>query len=197
MTASTRIEIDAALFVELMAELARRGRGIRESGAFLLCGASGDQASCGEWQRVTAIAYYDELDPDCLTGAITFTGDGYTALTATCRRDGLQIVADIHTHPGRWVGQSHTDAAHPMVALPGHVAIIAPHYARRAVKLTDLGVHHYHGNGQWTARYHDDIETVLRVVSQPEPRRLARALRRLAALMRRVLHLLSLRRYRP
>ncbi|MGH3302825.1 MAG: hypothetical protein ACRDOK_14300 [Streptosporangiaceae bacterium] len=147
---------------------------------------------------MTAIAYYDDLDPDCLTGAITFTGNGYTALAATCRRDGLQIAADIHTHPGRWVGQSQTDATHPMVALPGHVAIIAPHFAQRAVQLTDLGVHHYQGNGQWTARYRSDVETVLRVaVSRSEPRRLARALRRITALARRVLHLLSLRRHRP
>ena len=43
--------------------------------------------------------YYDDLDPGSFTGGITFTADGYTALAALCRRDGLWVAADIHTHP--------------------------------------------------------------------------------------------------
>lgn len=164
-----RLEIEPALFAGLMSELARRGGGRRESGAFLLTNATSEPVDSG-WQPVTAIAYYDDLDPGCLTGNITFTADGYTTLAARCRRDGLQIAADIHTHPGRVVRQSQTDAAHPMVALPGHFALIVPRYARWPVEISDLGAHRYHGGGQWTSRYGSDVASIMRLTEhRPAP----------------------------
>ena len=115
--------------------------------------------------QVVAVAYYDDLDPGCLTGGITFTADGYTALAALCRRDGLQVVADIHTHPGRNVRQSPTDAAHPMTALPGHIALIAPHYARGATSPADLGVHVLQTGGQWQSAYGRDAARIVQLTS--------------------------------
>lgn len=53
------------------AELAHRGNGERESGAFLLTPPATPRARAR--QRVIAVAYYDDLDPQCLTGGITFT----------------------------------------------------------------------------------------------------------------------------
>ena len=49
----------------------------------------------GVRQRVIAVAYYDDLDPHCLTGGITFTANGYTALAMLCRRDGLRVSAAV------------------------------------------------------------------------------------------------------
>lgn len=144
-----RLSIDSALFDTLIAELARRGDGRRESGAFLLTARQNPQRLP---QSVTAVAYYDDLDPASLTGMITFGADGYTALAARCRRDGLRVVADIHTHPGRRVAQSLTDATHPMLAVDGHVALIAPHYAHHVTAAADLGVH-VREHGRWTSSY--------------------------------------------
>jgi hypothetical protein len=185
-----RLEIGAALFAELMSELARRGGGTRESGAFLLTNSAPQPAdvggAAGGWQAVTAVAYYDDLDPGCLTENITFTADGYTALAALCRRGGLQIAADIHAHPDRWVRQSQTDAAHPMVALPGHLALIVPHYARWPVQISDLGAHHYHGGGKWTFRYGSDVASVLRLAEhRPAPATIRRLVLRAIGLLRR------------
>jgi hypothetical protein len=196
-----RLEIEAALFAELMSELARRGRGTRESGAFLLTNPASQPADVGGtdggWQAVTAVAYYDDLDPGCLTGNITFTADGYTALAALCRRDGLQIAADIHAHPGRWVRQSQTDAAHPMVALPGHLALIVPHYARWPVEISDLGAHHYRGGGKWTSRYGSDVASVLRLAGhRPAPITIQRLVRRVIGLLRQIRPKLTLWRSR-
>ncbi|HUZ56019.1 MAG TPA: hypothetical protein VMU94_26275 [Streptosporangiaceae bacterium] len=163
-----RLEIGAALFVDLMSELARRGGGTRESGAFLLQDAHPELAGDGAgWQAVTAVAYYGDLDPGSLTGNITFSASGYTALASRCRAEGWRIAADIHTHPGRWVHQSHTDATHPMVALPGHVALIAPSFAQGPVAISDLGAHVYQGNGQWTSRFGPDVARVLRLTETP------------------------------
>ena len=36
------------------------------------------------------------------------------------------MIGDVHTHPGRGVHQSGIDAANPMVAQKGHVALIVP-----------------------------------------------------------------------
>jgi hypothetical protein len=193
------LEIDAEMFAGLISELARQGGGTRESGAFLLANTAADPACFdGGWQKVTAIAYYDTLDPGSLTGNIAFTADGYTALAALCRRDGLQIAADIHTHPGRHVRQSHTDAAHPMVALPGHIALIAPRFAEGTIEISDLGAHHYHGDGQWTSRYGGDVASILRVTEkQAGPARAARPFRRAAVPFRRIRRLLTTRKPRP
>jgi hypothetical protein len=147
------IEMDARLFRGLMAELARRGHGGRESGAFLLStnGTQTHSRPRGSRPIVTKVAYYDDLDPASLTGGITFGADGYSALNAICRRGQLQVVADVHTHPRVWVGQSETDAGHPMSAVAGHVALIAPNFARGRVRPEDLGVHVLDGSGQWAS----------------------------------------------
>ena len=158
------LTMEKSLFTWLAGELARRGRGERETGAFLLARAGHPQ---GESRRpqVVAVAYYDDLDPGCLAGGITFTADGYTALAALCRRDGLQVVADIHTHPGRNVRQSSTDAGHPMTAMPGHIALIAPCYASGVTSPAELGVHVLQAGGQWQSAYGADAARIVQLTS--------------------------------
>jgi len=174
------LTIEKSLFTRLAGELARRGRGERETGAFLLARAGHPQ---GESRRpqVVAVAYYDDLDPGCLTGGITFTADGYTALAALCRRDGLQVVADIHTHPRRNVRQSPTDADHPMRAMPGHIALIAPRYASGVTSPADLGVHVLQAGGQWESAYGPDAARIVQLTS---PRSAASRLQAVARWLR-------------
>ncbi|MFC8851488.1 hypothetical protein ACFT5D_00265 [Streptomyces sp. NPDC057144] len=175
-----RLVFDASMFRGLMRELARRGAGRRESGAFLL--TDRDHPADRLPQPVTAIAYYDDLDPGCLTGAITFRADGYTALAARCRREGLRVVGDIHTHPSERVAQSRTDAANPMVALDGHVALIAPRYASGVTDAGALGVY-VRESGGWFSSFGPQSAALVRIRTHRLPRlRWARLLtRRLAA----------------
>ncbi len=144
----------------LLAELARRGQGRREAGAFLLTDRSHPTTVLP--QPVTAIAYYDDLDPDCLTGSITFHANGYSALNALCRQRGVRAIGDIHTHPGRGVGQSRIDAANPMIALPGHIALIAPRFAIGVTSISELGVH-VRGNGTWTSYFDGDTALIIHI----------------------------------
>jgi hypothetical protein len=177
------LRIDAHLFQALTTELARRGGGRRESGAFLLASTAPEASHHDGRHVVTAIAYYDDLDPTCLTGGITFTADGYTALAALCRRDRVRAVADIHTHPRDRVCQSPIDSAHPMIALPGHIALIAPHYAQGAIGVRDLGAHVLGVAGRWTSFYGDDVATVVHL-TRPGPVSRARAWARRARQLR-------------
>ncbi|MET7951273.1 hypothetical protein [Micromonospora sp. NPDC005324] len=155
-----RLTIEPGTFDVLLAGLAERGQGHRESGAFLLTDRAHPDNELP--QPVTAIAFYDDLDPDCLTGRIDFHAAGYTALQDLCRRDGLRVVGDIHTHPAHRVQQSGIDAAHPMVARDGHVALIAPHFAADVTDVSQLGVH-LRVSGNWVSFYAEQAAELLLV----------------------------------
>ena len=152
-----RIEIGRALWEEMRAELARRGGGLRESGAFLLADPRNGP------RRVRRVAYYDDLDPGSLIGNIRFRAAGYAKLWDICDEEGLRVIGDVHTHPSGRVGQSATDRGNPMIARDGHVAIVMPDYAARPVGARDVGVHEYHGDSGWQSRFGDEAERALRI----------------------------------
>lgn len=143
----SRVRIAPDGWAELLAELRRRGRGNRESGAFLLAGA-GARAT----RTVTRVVYFDDVDPTCLTGGITIQSSGFTALWKICSEHGLRVVADVHTHPSEFINQSDIDRANPMIATRGHVAIIVPRFASHSVGAADCGVHVYRGAYEWDAK---------------------------------------------
>lgn len=154
------LTFDATTFKEMIRELADRGQSEREAGAFLL--TDRDHPADALPQPVTAVAYYDDLDPDCLTGGITFHATGYTALNALCRSNALRVVGDIHTHPYRGIGQSRTDSTHPMVALDGHIALIAPFFAVDVTSAADLGVH-IRQEGGWASFYGERAAAIVHI----------------------------------
>lgn len=142
-----RLACRSALWRAGLAELARRGAGEHESGAFLL----GVQRKAGRARRrvVHRFVYYDDLDPHCLeTGIVVFDGRGYAPLWSLCRETRLQVVADVHTHPGE-ARQSGADRCNPMIATRGHVAIIVPNFAQRAIEAASLGIYEYLGSHEW------------------------------------------------
>ena len=140
-----RISVSVWLWARLLSDLRRRGDGRRESGAFLLGHSDGLRG------RITTYRCYDDLDPDALnSGAVTFHAKGYAALWQVCREKALEVLADIHTHPGRCVEQSSIDRRHPMVPIVHHTALIAPCYGRASRwSLKGVGVYEYLGEFKW------------------------------------------------
>jgi proteasome lid subunit RPN8/RPN11 len=124
--------------------LRSRSAGERESGAFLL----GPQNGAA---RVTAFVCYDDLDPDAYqSGSIAFHATGYAALWRHCAEHKLQVIADVHTHPGASVRQSWIDQKNPMIPTVGHTALILPNYGRTPWwTLKHAGVYEYLGNFNW------------------------------------------------
>jgi hypothetical protein len=147
----------------LIGSLADRGRGTREAGAFLL-GLPADKR-----RRVVTVAFYDDLDPNSLRGNIAFSRDGFASLNDLCRQQGLAVLADVHTHPTRWVAQSETDRTNPMVRIAGHVALIIPNYARGRIRPHDTGVHIYEGNHRWVSRFGRDASDLLTLTWWSKP----------------------------
>jgi len=183
---TARIRLDGDLWNNLLVELSARGAGTRESAAFLLV-PKGDTAVPTE--VVTEIVYLDDLDATCLTGGITFSAEGQSKLLALCRVRGLKVVADVHTHPGPWVEQSRIDAAHPMVAVTGHVALIVPNYGQHQPGLEDVGVHIYIGDGRWDSTFGLEVHDLVELREKPSSAHesCGRALSRLIAGLMRVL----------
>jgi hypothetical protein len=139
------LTVSLLLWKRVLMELRARGKGRRESGAFLL------GKRHGNGRRITQFICYDDLDPRAYqSGAITFHAAGYAALWTLCRESNLQVLADVHTHPGTWVQQSGTDRCNPMVPLVGHTAIILPNFGAAPWWTTKAaGVYEYLGNFTW------------------------------------------------
>ncbi len=128
----------------LLAGLRRSGRRCsRESGAFLLGKRRDGRA------RVSTFVLYDELDPHSLdSGIVHIDGRYFGELWEQCRARELEVVADVHTHPGA-ADQSSSDRANPMVSTKGHIAIIVPNFAAGAVRRSSLGIFRYEGAKTW------------------------------------------------
>jgi proteasome lid subunit RPN8/RPN11 len=139
------LKIQLSLWQTLLAELRRRGDGERESGGFFLAVAG--------TREIQKFICYDDLDPLALeTGIITFHAAGFVKLWNHCQCNGLSVVADVHTHPTGWTGQSESDRTHPMVALKGHIALILPDYAApNDLPLNGASIYEYRGSHKWKA----------------------------------------------
>lgn len=138
-----KLRIRRADWTTMLDELAIRGEGRRESGAFLLGRRRGRRP------RVELIVYFDDLEPDSLNGAVHLTTTAYSRLWAMCRELRVEVLADVHTHPGRSVCQSHIDQDNPLVAQRGHVAVIVGDYAQQPARLAQVGIYEYRGDDGW------------------------------------------------
>jgi proteasome lid subunit RPN8/RPN11 len=147
MRPSRRLSCRRRLWTRLLLALRERGEGRRESGAFLLGRRVGDR------RVVQEFILYDDVDPGALQGIIVFDASRMDAVWRRCRELGLEVIADVHTHPGGY-GQSATDQAHPMIPQAGHLALIVPRFASELVGPGSVGVYEYLGRGAW--RDHSD-----------------------------------------
>lgn len=137
------LAIPGPLWKDLIGELHRRTQGRHESGAFLL------GRSDGAGRRVERVVYYDDLDPHAYrTGIVILHAASFGLLWDLCLASGLSVVADIHVH-SEGAGQSLADRNNPMIARAGHLALIAPRFARPPVLPESLGFYEYLGGHRW------------------------------------------------
>jgi hypothetical protein len=129
-----RLEFLPGVWNGLMGDLHQRGGGRRESGAFLLGQVTKDAKVVSEWVS------YEDLDPASRKHAI--------------------IRLDTSAFPRLW--QVCADRAFPMLALSGHIALIAPRFARGAVKTTDVSFNVYAGGGNWNSYFGADAASFIK-----------------------------------
>ncbi|MCC7302471.1 MAG: hypothetical protein IT233_07510 [Bacteroidia bacterium] len=138
-----KLEISQHLWTKLIGQLRTRGKGKRETGAFLLGPV--------DKNAISSFICYNDLDPHAFdSGIIIFSGNGYIPLWKHCIENSLRVWADVHTHPGAWTGQSPSDKAHPMTAQKGHIALIVPNFAKNKKQLLNgVGIYEYMGDRKW------------------------------------------------
>ncbi|MFA6087236.1 hypothetical protein [Mucilaginibacter sp.] len=150
-----QLNIDFKLWEDLIKELKLRGRGMRESGAFLLGPLSE--------REITRYICYDDLDPHALdSGIIVFDSKGFTPLWKFCKDNQLKVYADVHTHPDGWTGQSGVDKDNPMIVQSGHIALIIPRYSQVPLQgLEGVGAYIYLGSKKW--KTFDAAENIINI----------------------------------
>ena len=135
------ISISINLWYKLTTGLRHRAKGIRESGAFLV--------GKPELNIVSNVLFYDEFDKTVSdSGIIQFKGA--KVFYEYLAKEGLEVKADIHTHPTSNTNQSYSDMTHPMIRVKGHIAIIAPNYAKNFFLLPKhCAIYEYQGDYKW------------------------------------------------
>lgn len=145
MASDNLLMIRRHVWWKLVGQLRLRGRGERESGAFLLGGRARDKA------LVECFVCYDDVDPNALdTGIVIIRSQGFKRLWAICRSRGLEVLADAHTHGDDAPRQSSTDKRNPVIAESGHLALIIPSFAQISrYGLGRTAVYEYLGSYEW------------------------------------------------
>ncbi len=146
------LEFAPGVWPALMEDLRRRGRGVRESGAFLLGRQRAGVRAVTQWLP------YEQLDAGALNfDYVRLESAAFGRLWDVCAARGLEPVADVHTHPFG-PRQSGSDREHPMISLAGHVAMIVPRFAQVRVLPVDVSVNVYLGGGRWESHFEREAQ---------------------------------------
>jgi hypothetical protein len=155
------LRLSRSFWTDVAHELHRRTEGSHESGAFLLGRRSGSE------REATAAVYYEELDPHAYdSGVCVLEAAAFGRLWDRCTALGLSVVADAHVHP-RGAGQSQADRQNPMIARPGHLALILPNMAETPMRLSSIGFYEYLGDHRWRAHGGPLVARVLKIEDRP------------------------------
>ena len=155
------LRLSRVLWTGFTRELHRRTEGYHESGAFLLGHKNGHTRTAVE------PVYYDDLDPRAYeTGVCVLHADAFGQLWERCAALGLTVVADAHVH-GWKAGQSRSDRENPMIARPGHLALIFPLMARPPIRRWSLGLYEYLGDHQWRDHGGCQVSRILKIEDYP------------------------------
>ena len=79
------------------------------------------------------------------------------------RKFGLARIAQVHTHPGTWVGHSPYDDQMAYSQRTGAVSIVLPEHARKRPRLQNCGVHVRTETG-WVQIPTDEVDALIRQV---------------------------------
>lgn len=152
------IVVTRELWVQTWTGLQKRGGGVRESA----CVWGGIRSTAQDTAQ--SVVFLDDL-PGVNAGARYHQLSRKTveALFKILMTNHHMIVADIHTHPGRWVDLSPTDAEHPVEFRRGLPAMIIPNFAMNPPTLDGLGLHEYMGEGDWRRLSPAETTNVMRI----------------------------------
>jgi proteasome lid subunit RPN8/RPN11 len=76
---------------------------------------------------------------------------------------GLELIGQVHSHPGRFVGHSDGDDERALMPYEGFLSVVVPHYAQRGMRpLGICGVHVFE-NARFRRLTNAEVEALFRV----------------------------------
>lgn len=79
---------------------------------------------------------------------------------------GLELLGQVHSHPGAFVGHSDGDDEQALMPYEGFFSIVVPHYARRGMRpLTICGIHVFE-HSKFRSLEDSEVESCFRVVDE-------------------------------
>jgi len=127
------------------------------------------------WRRVEQVAYLDgvETESTAIVTTITFPNailrrGGFSVPASSMSEAGQHLgplvrIAQVHTHPGEWVGHSETDNEQAYSQHDGAVSIVLPNYGKAVRTISNVGVH-VCKNYKWRMLPAAEKEDFLRIV---------------------------------
>lgn len=76
---------------------------------------------------------------------------------------GMQLIAQIHSHPGE-AYHSQTDDAYPIVTVTGGISVVVPNFAEGGLNLTEWAVYRFLPETGWTELNQTKKETLIKLI---------------------------------
>lgn len=134
------IKADPIIVAATAERLRDCGVGRRECVTYWLAPVQSDQVLAVRHPRHAATATGYEVDGAWLT-------DLFLELSTS----RLRIAAQLHSHPGNWVGHSGIDDAFAVVEMPGLISIVVPRFAVDGISPSACGIFVLTAGGGWLA----------------------------------------------
>jgi len=126
-------------------------------------------------RRVEQVAYLDGMETEVLAVVTTLTFPkailgkaNFSVPSAAMSKAGEHLgpmarIAQVHTHPGEWVGHSFVDNELAYSHHDGALSIVLPEYGKCVKTIAEAGVHVCRG-GTWRELTKLEADRILRVV---------------------------------
>jgi proteasome lid subunit RPN8/RPN11 len=108
----------------------------------------------------------------CIAPAAETTSGSFATSSSTnarvitfLARESLELLGQVHSHPGRFVDHSHGDNERALMPFEEFMSVVVPYYGRRGMQpLTDCGIHLFR-SGAFSRLTSSEVECRFRIVS--------------------------------
>ena len=163
LLAIRRIVVPQAVVNEVQEFLREAGTSENEAVGFWAGKADGETFRV----RAAVIPNQDAVSTEDGEVAVILSGDELFRMNVWLYRNGLTLVAQIHSHPGD-AYHSETDDEFAVMTRVGGLSIVVPDFAREDFTLTGAAVHRLGPDGTWSRLSNDEAVALIHVVESDE-----------------------------
>src|SRR5579872_1959831 len=114
----------------------------------------------GDWLVTTCVAPQARTTPGSFRTSTAANAEVVTSINEV----GLEIVAQVHSHPGGFTDHSDGDSRGALMPYEGFLSIVVPHYGTRGIwPLSRCGVHRFE-SGRFRRLSAEEVNNTFRVI---------------------------------